>query len=171
MTSCPAVVNYRVWAIYTSVFNWVTFNTKTEQTVSDCGVDGQTVKIMVYIRIRLFPDLSACLPISQPVGWPPYTCLSVCSLILAACLSVHLSVSSSFCLNLNSHYPCSLFPLVSVLPLLIGFSSKIFPYSYNFKFKSVKFKLRKCCLCPVSTIQFADCSILVFEKIVYSLYS
>ena len=86
--------------------------TQSKQCQSDCGVRGQTVKMVV--SLCLFPDLPAWLPISQRVGWPPYTCssLPVCpsSTRLSQHPSTYLSISlslSHFKLAVKSNQSCT----------------------------------------------------------------
>lgn len=103
--------------------------TKTEQTVSDCGVDGQTVKMMVYMC--LFPDPPACLPISGLTTLHLPVCVRW--FCLSTCLSHQNLVKLTFPSEL--HIPpaqgCLLCTLIDQFQML-HFSL----YSYNFKFQS-----------------------------------
>lgn len=118
------------------------------------------------VWVCLFPDLPLWLPISQPVGWSAYTCSPVCFVILAACLSIHLSVWTCistfyfiFKLTVTPAKGCV------VCTLIDQFQFRGLKFSLLLQiWTKVQFVLWDFCFCHILTIKFDDC----LAAIVYS---
>ena len=136
-SSCGALCNVGLEERSINKGYYYRAETQSNQCQSDCGVRGQTVKMVV--SLCLFPDLPAWLPISQRVGWPPYTCSSLPVCPSSTRLSQHPSTDLTqhlFPFSLSpSHLKLSLCtpPLISACLILRHW----FTFPLRFKFSNL----------------------------------